>query len=161
MNQTTSLLPPPAPILQRAVAWILDAIVLGIALPIVALIIGDRGFAHLGTLLLALLLTASYYIGFLIALSATPGKLAMRLWVCDRNGRRVRPGQAVVRQLVLSASNLSILGFVFFLDLLARDVRQRRPDAGGPAPPPRPARPHRRHLRGARPPAASPRHASA
>jgi uncharacterized RDD family membrane protein YckC len=108
---TTDKLPPPAPILQRAAALIIDGIILFIGFVILSVMLGDTEVTSTTTFALLLVLAATYHIGFLTAVSATPGKVAMGLWVSDREGQRIRPDQAILRHLITASGNLSIISF--------------------------------------------------
>jgi uncharacterized RDD family membrane protein YckC len=94
------------------------------------------------------ILSAVYYIGFLAIMSATPGKLAMGLYVADRNGARVRPDTAILRFIVFFVGNAIFIGMVasfglLFFDRNHRTVHDRvagtivlRRPQGGETPPP-------------------------
>lgn len=94
------------------------------------------------------ILSAVYYIGFVAAMGATPGKLAMGLYVADRNGARARPDTAILRFIIFFIGNAIFVGMLISLGLLLFDPNHRtlhdrvagtlvlRRPQGGETPPP-------------------------
>jgi uncharacterized RDD family membrane protein YckC len=109
----------PASLLLRAVGFLIDwAVVLAVSMFLATgLGIEDNGR------LLVLLVTASVYeIVCLVALSTTPGKMAMRMQVVDDSGGRLQPDTAILRYLVFFVTSpLFIVSY-----LLAASDPQRR-----------------------------------
>ncbi len=86
--------------------------------------IGDPDVEETSTVVIVLVAGALYNIGFLSAMSATPGKLAWRIWVSDGEGGRIRPDQAILRHLIVAAAAVSVIDiniiyFFYFLLLVS------------------------------------------
>ena len=114
-----------APVLLRVLAFLIDgAIVAVIDLGLTALI-GDTGITNRETFALLIAVTATYHIGFLAVKSATPGKMAMNLYVGDRQGRAVRPDQAILRYMVLLVGNFVLVGTIASLVLILAEPQRR------------------------------------
>ena len=127
-NATTNLIV--ASPLQRAVAYLLDGLIIAIftlalsGLNVVKL--DDNSLPRDATsLVLLLVLQATYNIGFVATRSATPGKMAMRIVVRDEQGKAVEPDTAILRYLVLMIENLTLVGVVISAVLLFADPRRR------------------------------------
>lgn len=115
--------PQPASVLLRAAAFLIDwAIIIILAEAVVSAIGSDQR----ARLALLLVLASVYEIGFVAALSATPGKIALRMYVGDENGGRLSPDKAILRFLVLMASWAAFgIGFVIDVVLLVVDSKRR------------------------------------
>ena len=120
-----------APLLLRAGAFIIDAAILaliGLALTFAVADpdeLSDPANTERGVLVLLMVSGALYHIGFLAGMSATPGKLAMGLYVGDKQGLRLRPDTAILRYLIFLAANALLVGTFVSLMLVLID-RQRR-----------------------------------
>jgi uncharacterized RDD family membrane protein YckC len=111
-----------ASLIARAAAFLLDwAIVLVIAMFLAAGLNADQP-----TRFLILLLTLSaYHIVMLIAMSATPGKMALRIHVSDASGARLQPDRAILRFLVFFVSVLIPVGILVSAALVLTDPQRR------------------------------------
>jgi uncharacterized RDD family membrane protein YckC len=69
---------------------------------------------------------AVYHVLFLVAFSATPGKMAMGLYVGDVEGRRLMPDKAILRYLVYFIGAQILIGTLISLFLFFTDTPQRR-----------------------------------
>ena len=111
-----------ASVIARAGAFLLDwAIVLIIAMFLAAGVDADQP-----TRFVILLLTLStYHIVMLIAMSATPGKMALRIHVADASGSRLQPDRAILRFLVFFVSVLIPIGMLVSAVLVVLDPQRR------------------------------------
>jgi uncharacterized RDD family membrane protein YckC len=117
--------------LQRAVAYLLDGLILAL------LTLALAGFDIVNvdsstslprdaqSLVLLLVLQATYNIGFVATRSATPGKMAMRIVVRDLEGKAVQPDTAILRYVVLMIENVVLVGIIVSAVLLFTDQRRR------------------------------------
>src|SRR4051794_36597950 len=99
MQRTPVLTLTPAPVILRIAALVIDAVILTVMWVPLLLIIEpdsiDREQLTQSTYAAFVVTIAVYNIAFLSTMSATPGKLAMRLYVADRQGTRLRPDTAI------------------------------------------------------------------
>ena len=72
-----------------------------------------------------MIIAASYHIFFLCTMSATLGKLALHLYVSDRQGQRIRPDTAILRYLTYMVGQLIFIGMVASAVLVLVDPRRR------------------------------------
>jgi uncharacterized RDD family membrane protein YckC len=87
----------PASLLLRALGFLIDwAVVLVVSI----FLASGLGIEANGRLLVLLVTASVYEIVCLVALSTTPGKMAMRMQVVDESGARVQPDTAILRYLV-------------------------------------------------------------
>ena len=118
-DQTTEAEPVVASLLRRVGALLIDGGIQFLLLLALTQALGDSGVEQTSTFAAVLIAAALYNIGFVSTKSATPGKLAMRIWISDGHGNRVRPDQAILRHLVIASGNLSIidplLGLIFLV----------------------------------------------
>ncbi len=115
-----------APFLLRALALLIDDALLVLALLVFGAILKGVGLTDAGAFISLIVAGATYHVGFLIGYSATPGKMAMGLYVGDRDGRRVRPDSAILRYLVYFAGNAAFgIGNFVSLVLVLTDRRRR------------------------------------
>jgi uncharacterized RDD family membrane protein YckC len=118
-----------APLILRIAAFVIDIAILVVinAAVIVAIDRDSLGSQNPSTAVYVagIVISAAYFIGFLAAMSATPGKLAMGLYVSDKQGARIRPDTAILRYIVLFVGGQIFVGLVVSLVLLFFD-RQRR-----------------------------------
>lgn len=81
--------------------------------------LGDPNVEKTTTVVVVIVAGAIYNIGFLSTVSFTPGKLAMRIWVSDGQGGRIRPDQAILRHLIVAAAAISVIDanivYIFYL----------------------------------------------
>jgi len=113
----------PGSVLLRAAGFLIDwAVVL-----VVAFFIATSAGVGEGARVAVLLVTASVYeVLFLAATSTTPGKMAMRLEVRDRQGMRLQPDKAILRYLVFLVSILPFFaGAAVSLALALADPERR------------------------------------
>lgn len=111
MNETAIRI---APLLPRGLAFMLDGFILTVLNISISSMIGDIAISKTETVAVLLVTTASYHVGFLATLSATPGKAAFRLYVGDSQGRKIRPDTAMLRYLLLFVGQLATLDDIFF-----------------------------------------------
>lgn len=112
-----------APALLRIAAFLIDgAIVTVVDLALLAVLGSVDDPATFATLVA---LTAAYHIGFVTARSATPGKMAMRIYVSDMQGNPVRPDTAILRYLILLVGNAVLIGTFVSLALVFADPQRR------------------------------------
>jgi uncharacterized RDD family membrane protein YckC len=109
----------PASLLLRALGFLIDwAVVLVVSMFLAT----GLGIETNGRLLVLLVTASVYEIVCLVALSTTPGKMAVRMQVVDESGARLQPDTAILRYLVfLVTSPLFIVSY-----LLAAADPQRR-----------------------------------
>jgi uncharacterized RDD family membrane protein YckC len=102
----------------RLVAYIIDAIILGIVYWIINLIFsmpGDPTIAMLGSLIAALVGLA-YLIYFWTSTGQTPGKKVMGIKVVATDGSKLTTGKAILRIIGYAISGAIIfLGFIWIL----------------------------------------------
>jgi uncharacterized RDD family membrane protein YckC len=106
------------------VAWIIDAIIVGVGQGILtAILSGIGGQQTLGGPVhwLVTLLGFAYYVYFWHMQGATPGKMAMGLRVVNDQGTNPTLSQAIIRVLVMIIS-----GAVLFIGYLWALGRERR-----------------------------------
>jgi uncharacterized RDD family membrane protein YckC len=104
-----------APLHLRIGAALIDAVILlVINAALVAAAnpdsLGESSTANETSYAIALISGAVYYIGFNAIVSATPGKIAMRIYVADRQGARVRPDTAILRFIVFLVGSIFLFG---------------------------------------------------
>ncbi|HWC28886.1 MAG TPA: RDD family protein [Dehalococcoidia bacterium] len=85
----------------RAAAFLLDWAIVLLLAAFVASGVGSSDRSRVAILLTAL---SAYHIAFLIAMSTTPGKMALRMHVADATGGRLQPDAAILRFLVFLLS---------------------------------------------------------
>jgi uncharacterized RDD family membrane protein YckC len=109
----------PASLLLRALGFLIDwAIVLVVSMFLAT----GLGIEANGRLLMLLVTASVYEIVCLVALSTTPGKMAVRMQVVDESGARLQPDTAILRYLVFFVTSpLFIVSY-----LLAASDPQRR-----------------------------------
>jgi uncharacterized RDD family membrane protein YckC len=111
-----------ASFLARSAAFLLDwAIVLLIAV----FLAGGIGADQTTRLVIGLVTLSVYHIAFLIAMSATPGKMALRMHVSNEAGRRLEPDQAILRFLVFFVSVLTVVGLGISAAMVLVDPHRR------------------------------------
>lgn len=74
---------------------------------------------------IALVVLSLYEIGFLIAIGATPGKMALRMHVAGPGGQRLDPDKIILRYLVFLVGNLLIVGIAISVALILTDPQRR------------------------------------
>jgi uncharacterized RDD family membrane protein YckC len=111
-----------ASFVARAAAFLLDwAIVL-----VLAAILADISAADdTGRVIIAVTVLALYHIGFLNGMSSTPGKMALRLHVCDAAGKRLEPDRAVTRVFVFLLTAITLFGIPVSAAMLLLDPERR------------------------------------
>jgi uncharacterized RDD family membrane protein YckC len=109
----------PASLLLRAVGFLIDwAVVLVVSMFLAT----GLGLEDNGRLLVLLVTASVYEIVCLVALSTTPGKMAMRMQVVNESDERLQPDTAILRYLVFFVTSpLFIVSY-----LLAASDPQRR-----------------------------------
>ena len=116
-----------ASVWRRLAAFLIDAIILSVlGIPII-LAFGEQepGKVDGAFLAVAMLVTASYHIFFLSTMSATLGKMAMHLYVSDRQGQRIRPDTAILRYLVYMVGQVVMVGMFISAAMVLTDPRRR------------------------------------
>ena len=115
--------PRPGSVLLRGIAILLDSAIIFI---LAVVIIGPGELGHGVGLAFYMAGWAAYYIGFTIVLSASPGKIAMGLYVADKSGGRPRPDSVILRYVVLLAGALPFgIGTVISLLMVLTDPQRR------------------------------------
>jgi uncharacterized RDD family membrane protein YckC len=94
----------------RLVAYIIDAIILGIVSGIIQAIFGQGAVASV----LGIIIGLAYVVYFWTTSGATPGKMAMGLRVVSTDGSPLTVGKAVIRYVGYFVSGIVILiGFIW------------------------------------------------
>jgi uncharacterized RDD family membrane protein YckC len=93
----------PASLLLRGIAILLDSAIIFI---LAIVIVGPDELGHGAGLAAYMAGWALYYIGFTLAVSATPGKMAMGIHVAGKNGGKPRPDSVILRYVVMMAGAL-------------------------------------------------------
>ncbi len=106
--------------LRRVAALFIDGFAQSVLFLALRAAVGDPDVEESSTVVLVLVAGALYNIGFLSTMSATPGKMAWKIWVSDGQGGRIRPDQAILRHLIVAAAALSVIDiniiyFFYFL----------------------------------------------
>src|SRR6188474_2635963 len=103
----------PAPLILRFAAVFIDVVILVvIGFALIAATDPDsfdKQEVSQSTYALGIIMSAVYNIGFLATISATPGKLAMGLYVADKQGARIRPDTAILRHVVFLIGNSIVI----------------------------------------------------
>jgi uncharacterized RDD family membrane protein YckC len=116
--------------IRRIIAYLLD----GLILALVTLMLSGLGIvmfdndglpADVTSLVVLLVLQATYNIGFVATRGATPGKMAMRIVVRDGQGNVLLPDAAILRYVVLMVENFVLVGIVISAVLLFTDKQRR------------------------------------
>ena len=108
-----------APLILRGLAVFIDLAIVSVINLALAATLGDSKLDKATTLATLMAATAAYNLGFVIARSATPGKLAMNIFIGYPDGSAVRPDTAILRYLVLFSGNLAIVDPILFYALSA------------------------------------------
>jgi uncharacterized RDD family membrane protein YckC len=117
----------PASVLLRTAALLIDAAILSVTTLALLALLGDTRLERRESYAALVIVVALYQIGFLVAVSATPGKIAMGLYVGDRQGHRLRPDTAILRYLALFiGGTLFGIGTTISVALVLVDRRWRR-----------------------------------
>jgi uncharacterized RDD family membrane protein YckC len=74
---------------------------------------------------IALVVLSVYEIGFLVATSATPGKMAMRMHVADPAGGRLEPDKLILRYLIFFIGTILVVGIPVNVVLILTDPQRR------------------------------------
>ena len=118
-------------IVRRIGAYLIDTLTVVVALLALTLA-GIMSFnedglpANGGAVGVMLLTFSAYHLGYLSWRSATPGKMALRIYVAYPDGSPVRPDTAILRTLVLLVEVLVPFGTLANLAIMVFD-RERRP----------------------------------
>jgi uncharacterized RDD family membrane protein YckC len=118
------------PLLLRAGAYLIDVAILVFLILMASggglVKFDDQGApADTTSLVVLLVLGASYHIGFVAMRSATPGKMILNIYVAYPDGSAVRPDTAILRYLVTLAENFLLIGAIISIVLMLID-RDRR-----------------------------------
>jgi uncharacterized RDD family membrane protein YckC len=115
--------PRPGSLILRAIALALDLIIIVV---LAFILIGPDNMRY-GVGLAAYLSGWSlYFIGFTMALGATPGKIAMGIHVAGKDGRRPRPDSVILRYVVMLAASLPFgIGTAISIALAITDPKRR------------------------------------
>jgi uncharacterized RDD family membrane protein YckC len=126
MTQVASPIVVASPLLRLG-AFVVDILILTVITLPLALVFGDQdpGKVDPTFFAFAMIIAASYHIFFLCTMSATLGKLALHLYVSDRQGQRIRPDTAILRYLVYMVGQLIFIGMVVSAVLVLVDPRRR------------------------------------
>lgn len=96
-----------APVLLRASSALIDLAIIVVVNLAVLSVVGGPGSTT--AVVLIMVTTAAYNIGFVSWRSATPGKMTMSIYVAYPDGQGVRPDTAILRFIVLFSANLAIV----------------------------------------------------
>ena len=119
-----------APLLLRVLAVFIDgAILIVIGFALIAITdpdaLGEAESANRASFVIGIVTGAIYHITFLVTMSATPGKLAMGLYVSDRQGARIRPDTAILRYIIFLLGNAFLIGLFISIGLVLFDPQRR------------------------------------
>ena len=115
-----------APLMLRVFGIIIDLLLVGVVNILLFTILGvDFSSAGRESIGLASIGQAVYFTGFTIGLSTTPGKMAVGLYIGDRQGRRIRPDTAILRYLVFMIGGLLLFGWLISIVLIFTDPQRR------------------------------------
>jgi uncharacterized RDD family membrane protein YckC len=109
----------------RVSAVLVDAAIVVLIDLALATAMSGGGTSERTALAVFLVVSAVYQIGFWTALSATPGKMLMGLYVADKSGGRITPDKAILRYLVLLIGGAVGIGHVISLVLIFVDPKRR------------------------------------
>ncbi len=109
----------------RALAFLIDQVILALLGLVVGGTLGSVGASVVLLLVAALGVEAAYRIGFVIATSTTPGKRAMGLYIATKDGKTVLPDTAILRYLVYLIGNIVVVGLLISIFLAIVDKRRR------------------------------------
>ena len=113
----------PASMLLRGIAILLDSAIIFI---LAVVIVGPDKLGHGAGLAFYMAGWAVYYIGFTLAVSATPGKMAMGIHIASKTGGKPSPDSVILRYVVMMAGALPFGVGTIFSILLALSDPQRR-----------------------------------
>lgn len=115
--------PRPGSVFLRGVAVMLDSAIIFI---LAVVIVGPDDLSRGAGLAFYMAAWAVYFIGFTLAMSATPGKIAMGLYVAGRTGRRARQDSVILRYVVLMAGALPFgIGTIVSILMVLTDPQRR------------------------------------
>jgi uncharacterized RDD family membrane protein YckC len=118
-----------APALLRILATFIDGAILTViglaATELFGFKIENDRFEDPGALATLMVLGAAYHISFLSWRSATPGKMAMNVYVAYPDGTPIRPDTAILRYLAWLIGGLLLVGTIVSAVLLFADPRRR------------------------------------
>ena len=108
-----------APLILRGLAALIDVAIVTVINLGVSAALGDPQLEDPVTLGVLMATTAVYNLGFVITRSATPGKIAMNIFIGYPDGSAIRPDTAILRYIVLFSGNLAIIDPLLFYVLSA------------------------------------------
>ena len=130
MQQTQPSLIVASPLL-RIGAFLIDTLLTSlVSLPLLSFLgdpesVSDPSRPDQGTIAVLLIVNAIYTIGLTATLSATLGKIALRMYIADRQGARIRPDTAILRYIVFLVGHTFFFGTVISLVLLFANPERR------------------------------------
>jgi uncharacterized RDD family membrane protein YckC len=78
-----------------------------------------------GRFVILLIVISLYELGFLLAIGATPGKMAIRMHVADPEGKRLDPDKIILRFLIFFVGILVIVGIPISAVMVLTDPQRR------------------------------------
>jgi uncharacterized RDD family membrane protein YckC len=115
-----------APLLLRSGAFLIDFTATVVIAFGTAAALGDSALARRETFGAIVVLVAVYHLSFLIGASATPGKMAMGLYVGDTSGRRLAPDRAILRYVVYFVGGpVLFVGYIASTVMVLADQQRR------------------------------------
>ena len=129
MQQTQPSLNVASPLL-RIGAFLLDTVIASLLSLTILTILGDGDSLsdpnklEQGTIAVVIVANAVYTIAFNAAMSATPGKIALRMYIADQKGARIRPDTAILRYIVFLVGHTFFFGTLISLFLVLTPTRR-------------------------------------
>jgi uncharacterized RDD family membrane protein YckC len=78
-----------------------------------------------GRFVILLVVISLYELGFLLAIGATPGKMAIRMHIADPEGKRLDPDKLILRYLIFFVGILLIVGIPVSAVMVLTDPHRR------------------------------------
>ena len=114
-----------APLLARVLAFLVDVLILMLLNLVLIGTLLASGAGDAAVFVAPIVVDAAYYIGFVAATSATPGKRALGLYIGTREGGAVTPDVAILRYLAYFVGAVVAVGTIVSIVLVLIDPRRR------------------------------------
>jgi uncharacterized RDD family membrane protein YckC len=130
MQQTQPALNVASPLL-RIGAFLIDTITTSLIGFAILSVIGDTSSLRdpngvdRNTITVLIITSAIYTIGFNAAISSTPGKIALGMYVADVNGARIRPDTSILRYIIFLVGHTFFFGTLISFVLLFTNPARR------------------------------------
>lgn len=122
-QQDASQAPKPASLLLRALAILLDSLIIFV---LAIILVGSDNLNHGAGLAAYLGGWSLYYIGFTMLAGATPGKMAVGIHVAGKDGGRPQPDSIILRYVIMMAGALPFgIGTIISILMVISDPRRR------------------------------------